>query len=108
MTYDVFADDSEHVVIGYQQMRIGYIAYCLGIPASTLAGLRDGSLVAVPREPIARYQFALQKRREARDHHGIDSSHAIEATEEVFDARSKVLAAILAAAAPAPKGGEHG
>ncbi len=49
MTYDVFADDSEHVVIGYQQMRIGYIAHCLGIPASTLAGLRDGSLVAVPR-----------------------------------------------------------
>lgn len=27
------------------------VAYTTGIPAATLRGLRDGSLVAVPREP---------------------------------------------------------
>lgn len=50
-SYDPFTDDSAHVSVGHVQMRIGYIAYCLGIPAATLSDLRSGEMVAVPREP---------------------------------------------------------
>jgi len=50
--YDPFTDDSAHVSVGRVQMRIGYLAHCLGIPASTLAGLRDGSLVAVRKSEM--------------------------------------------------------
>lgn len=95
MSYDVFADDSEHVVIGYQQMRLGYIAYCLGIPASTLAGLRDGSLVAVPR-PVFPPRFWSS---------GVGPNgiryFAVEWPLATKTARDDMLAA-----AAAPKGGE--
>ena len=50
-SYDPFTDDSAHVSVGHVQMRIGYLAHCLGIPAATLSALRSGEMVAVPREP---------------------------------------------------------
>ena len=49
-SYDPFTDDSAHVSVGHVQMRLGYIAHCLGIPAATLSALRSGEMVAVPRE----------------------------------------------------------
>lgn len=39
------------------------VAQALGIPAATLAGLRDGSLVAVPREPTVGIDFASSPSR---------------------------------------------
>lgn len=60
-SYDPFTDDSAHVSVGHVQMRLGYIAHCLGIPAATLSALRSGEMVAVPRERLEAAEEACRE-----------------------------------------------
>jgi len=53
--------------------------------------------VVVPREPITAYQVALEKRRVARQEHGIDSAQMEDAAEALIEARREVLKVALAA-----------
>ncbi len=59
-TYDPFTDDSEHIGVGPYDFRLGLIAHCLGIPASTLASLRAGTHVVVPHDPTEAMLDAAQ------------------------------------------------
>lgn len=53
--YNPYTDQTEDLVsIAGTQFRLGHVAHSLGIPAATLAGLREGKLVAVPREHLDR------------------------------------------------------
>lgn len=54
--------------------------------------------VVVPREPIIAYQAALERRRVARQDHGIDSGQMADATDDLIETRREVLKAALAAA----------
>lgn len=53
-TYNPFTDDSEIVTVSGHHMHLGYIAHRLGLDAQTLAQLRAGTHVCVPREDLER------------------------------------------------------
>ena len=105
-TYDPFTDESAHVLVGQVQMRLGYVAHCLGLEASALASLRAGTHAVVPilgstlmHTKIARAHHMSEARVAAIWRGCIATFHPDLMARAITEADSRV-AAILATAAP--------
>lgn len=94
-------------------LTLSEVSEALGIPADILAGLRDGSLVAVPilgstlmHTKIAQAHYISEAQVAAIWRGCISVFHPDAMARAIIESDSRVSA--MLAAAPAPKGGEDG